>query len=66
MIATEQFPHRANHGSSRHAQNLLSQLRTLATWFACALMLLLPGSFVVLALLWLYRCRARASIPPHT
>lgn len=66
MLATEQFLHRANHRSSRPAQDLLPPLRTLAIWCACVLALLLPGSFVVLALLWLYRCRARASVPPHT
>jgi hypothetical protein len=65
MIATEQFLYRANHRSSRHAQDLPPQLSTWAKWRAIALVLL-PGSFVVLALLWLYRCRARASIPPHT
>jgi len=31
----------------------------IAKWCAYALVLLLPGSFVVLALLWLYRRYAR-------
>ena len=55
VIATEQFPPQAPHASSSHSQGLLAQSRTLAKWCACALVLLLPGSFIVLALLWLYR-----------
>jgi hypothetical protein len=66
MIATEQFLQRANHGSSRRAQDLLPQLGTLAKWCACALVLLIPGSFVVVALLWFYRRCARASTPADT
>lgn len=55
MNATEQILHQANRGSWCHRQDLLPQPRTLAKWCAYALALSLPGSFVVLALLWLYR-----------
>jgi hypothetical protein len=36
-------------------QHSLPQHRSLAKWCGCALVLLLPGSFVVLALLWILR-----------
>ena len=58
MSAAEQFLDRTHHGSPRHAQELLPHLPTLAKWCAGALVLVLPGSFVVLVLLWLYRRRA--------
>lgn len=64
MIATEQFLRHANHGSSCHPQDLLPQPRTVAKWCAYALALLLPGSFVVLPLLWLYRRYALPSALP--
>lgn len=55
MNATEQFLRQANGRSSRRLQDLLPQPRAFAKSCACALALLLPGSFVVVALLWLYR-----------
>ena len=55
MRVTDQILHQANHGSWCHLQDLLPQPRMLAKWCTCALALLLPGSFVVVALLWLYR-----------
>lgn len=61
MIATDQFLHRTLHGSSRHALDLLPQFPALTKWCAGALVLVLPGSFVVLVLLWLCRRRARRS-----
>jgi len=65
MNATEQFLHQATQRSSRRLQDLLPQPRALAKWCACALVLLLPGSFVVLPLLWLYRRCALLSARPE-
>ena len=55
MIAREQFLQHVENESSRHRQNLPPQPRAFAKWCAYALFLLLPGSFEVLALRWLYQ-----------
>ena len=64
MIATEQFSQHVKVGSSCRPQDVLPHPRTLVKWCACALVLLVPGSFVVLALLWLYRrCGLQTLLP---
>ena len=43
------------------------QMRAIAKWGACALVLLAPGSFVILPLLWIARrWAARAAGPGST
>lgn len=64
MITSDQILRQANHGLARRPQDLLPPPRTMAKWCAGALVLLLPGSFVVLAVLWLYRRCALPSAPP--
>ena len=54
MTITDRILRQANHGLARRPQHLLPP-RTLAKWCAYALVLLLPGSFIVLAVLWFYR-----------
>jgi hypothetical protein len=41
------------------------QPRDLACWCACALVLLAPGSFVIVPLVWLVRRAACKVSPPH-
>ena len=55
MIASEKFLQHAENESSHHQQHLPPPPRTFGKWCACALVLLMPGSFEVLTLLWLYR-----------
>ncbi len=68
MNATEQFLHQATQRSSRRLKDLLPQPRVLAKWCAYVLLLLLPGSFIVIPLLWLSRrwalMSARSEILP--
>ena len=55
MNASEQFPQHIDSESFCGPQKQQPQSRTFARWCAYALVLVLPGSFEVLALLWLYR-----------
>ena len=55
MIASEKFLQHVDNESSHHLQNLPPPPRTFGKWCGYALVLLMPGSFEVLTLLWLYR-----------
>ena len=54
MIASEQFLQHLENDSS-HLLPSPPPLRTFAKRCACVLVLLMPGSFEVLTVLWLYR-----------
>ena len=55
MIASEQLLQRVDHEASCHSLDPQPERRTFGKWCAYLLVLLMPGSFEVLALLWLYR-----------
>lgn len=68
MFAIERFRRAANSGFAgelRMPHLRVSQPRALAKWCTCALVLLLPSSFIVLPLLWLTRHWALRSARPE-
>ena len=69
MIASEQILQHVDSEASRRSQDPQAERRTFGKLCLYLLVLLMPGSFEVLALLWLYRrfalardCRASAAI----
>jgi hypothetical protein len=59
MSANERYLNESQAGSTCKLRGYSSLARGLMKWGACALVVVLPGSFVVLAILWLYRRRAQ-------
>lgn len=58
MSATKRFQRVARPGSSNEPRDFhgrLPQPRALVKWCACTLLLLLPGSLLVLPLLWFFQ-----------